>query len=87
MLLAVFISNALYPKVSVNQQQRFYGQILHLQIPCGMVGCYMPQHRHVKSIEADIRIIIVQIRSSLLLALSAAILAYIMARGGSGNHT
>ena len=86
-LRTFFISAALHPEVGVDEKEGFCGKVFKLQIPSGMIGCYVAYHRHVKSVKADIRIIVVEIRYSSFLALFATVFAYIVTEGRPRNQS
>ena len=84
--LSFGIAAALHPEVRIDQNQGFHRKVLQFQIPGGMVGCNMADHRHVEPVEADVRIIIMEIRDPPFFAFAAAVLTDVMACGRTGNQ-
>ena len=83
-LSAVPVPAALYPEISINQNQGFRGQILQFQIPGRMIGRNVADSRHSEPVVASVRVVVVKIRDAPLLAFSTAVFPDIVPRRRSG---
>ena len=83
---AFFVSAALHAEIRIDQQQRFYGQVLQFQIPGRMIGRNVTDDRHSKTIHTKVCIVIVEVRNPLLLVFSASVFPDIMARRRAGDQ-
>ena len=82
----LFISAALHAEVRINQKQRLYRQVFKLQIPSRVIGCNMANSRHMKTVIAQIGIVVMQVRDSLFLTFAAAVFSDIVPCCRAGNQ-
>ena len=85
-LRTVGIAAAFYPKIRIDQEQGLGGQIVQFQIPSGVIGSDMPDHRHTEAVKTEIGIVVVQIRDPLFFAFFAAVFADVVPGGSAGDQ-